>query len=305
MRRPNFLIIGTPKGGTTSLYLYLCQHPEVYMSEPKETRFFISEEYEKGLEFYWDNYFKGWKGQKAVGEATPFYLTNPLAAPRIKQHLPEAKLIAILRNPIDRAYAAWWMQVCNGKEKRSFEEVVNQSLQRIRAGDGPNLDEEKGINEPLTPGKRVYYTILEVGYYAQHIQRYLDLFPASQFKITYSEDLRKDPRGVVRDVCNFIGVEPALLATDGTAWNVGMDTSEGAARLFGRFNRFAKWLGLHEVVSLETKEELRKRVASYLSFFGKKPEVSKEIRKVLIGHYYSHNRELEKLTGRDLSHWDR
>ncbi len=289
MNKPNFIILGAPKGGTTSLYGYLSQHPDVCLAEPKETYFFLSEEYEKGLEFYWDKYFKGWTGQKAIGEATPSYLGVPIAAPRIKECLPEARLIATLRNPVDRVYSAWWMHYCMGNETRSFEEVIQLNFERIKAG--------IMFSQPVSP--------VEFGYYAQQINRYLDLFPRSQFKIVFFEDLLKDPHSVVQGVCTFIGVEPISLDTDATAWNVGMDTSENAAKIFGWFSYLARGLGIRSVTSQEMRENLKRKIASFLSVFGRKPRLSKEMRKVLIEHYYSHNRELEKLTGRDLSHWDR
>ena len=103
MKRPNFLILGAGKSGTNSLYHYLGQHPDVFLSTPKEP-FYFEAEYEKGLKFYWDTYFNGWNGQRAVGEARVANLFLPYIPQRIKESLPQSKLIVTLRNPTHRAH---------------------------------------------------------------------------------------------------------------------------------------------------------------------------------------------------------
>ncbi len=309
MNKPNFLILGAIKAGTTSLYYYLGQHPDVFMSEPKETRFFVRDEYERGLEFYWDKYFKEWTGQKAIGEATPSYLLAPFVPARIKQHLPEAKLIATLRNPIDRAFSQWWMHMCNGKEKRSFEEAINENLQRVKAG--ITFEGEEGQKRwqehvrLLDQGEVKYMPYIEGGYYAQQIRRYLDLFPSSQLKIAFFEDICRNPHSVVREVFSFIGVDPNGAVVDTSAKYVALDTTENVAKSFGALRWLAVRMGIRELISEDTREKLRGKLSSLLALFGKKPAMCKELRGILVEHYYAHNRELEKLTGRDLSSWDR
>src|SRR5918997_468574 len=122
MTLPNFLIIGAMKSGTTALYYYLEQHPQIYMSPVKEPNFFCS-----GGQEGWESksvtrirayqyLFKDVSDEKAIGEASHCYLYEPQAVARIQEHLPDAKLVAILRNPVDRAYSHFLHMVRNGTE---------------------------------------------------------------------------------------------------------------------------------------------------------------------------------------------
>ena len=129
----NFFILGAARSGTTSLYQYLARHPDVLMSTPKEPVFFEAE-YENGLAYYRDRYFKGWNGEPALGEARPANLLLSYVAPRIRESFPDAKLVAILRNPVDRAYSHWWVKYCDGIEKRAFVAAVEENLARIASG---------------------------------------------------------------------------------------------------------------------------------------------------------------------------
>ena len=135
MTMPNFLIIGANKGGTTSLYNYLNQHPEIFMSPVKEPMFFTTvecnytkeEKKSKGLsdaattiEDY-QKLFRGVENEKAIGEASTAYLANPRCAKVIKKYVTDMKLISVLRHPVDRAYSNHKMYVRRGLEKRSFD----------------------------------------------------------------------------------------------------------------------------------------------------------------------------------------
>src|ERR1044071_5198694 len=115
---PNFIIIGSTKCASSSLHFYLKQHPQILMSNVKETGFF-SLQYAKGLDFY-QQYFEEAAGEKALGETTPTYCFLPFVAERIKQHFPEIKLILTIRNPVDRAFSSWLMKTGLGKETMTF-----------------------------------------------------------------------------------------------------------------------------------------------------------------------------------------
>src|ERR671929_75877 len=124
MTMPNFFIIGAMKSGTTALYYYLEQHPEVYMSPVKEPNFFCSQEQKNGADAVTDirayeRLFRGVLGETAVGEASHCYLYEPRAAAAIRRCVPEAKLLAILRNPIDRAFSHFLHMVRTGSEPLS------------------------------------------------------------------------------------------------------------------------------------------------------------------------------------------
>ena len=298
MIKPNFLILGAGKSSTTSLHYYLAQHPDVYMSEPKEPRFFELE-YEKGMQFYWNNYFKGWSGQKAVGEASPSNFYLPYVPKRIKHSLPEAKLIAILRNPVDRAHSTWWMHYARGGEPLSFEEAISDSLKRIEAGvtfvgkDGEKLWRDTAY----WIGKRKiqYRTYLDRGYYAQQLNRYLALFPRSQIKVVLFEDLCSSPELVVKDLWHFIGVEPSLNLKDSRPQYAAVP------RIIVPLLRMAIASRLIRIVP----NGMKSRLTMLYPRFGGKARMKDSTRKWLINHYYRHNRELERLLERDLSHWDK
>lgn len=273
------------------------------MSEPKEPWFFDGQEYNRGLEFYWNKYFKGWTGQKAIGEATPNYLLVPFVPERIKKALPEAKLIAILRNPVERSYSGWWMHFSHGMEKLSFEDAISENLRRIEAGitfegkDGEYRWYEFTSNiNCYQKGLAKYRTYLDHGYYAQHLKRFMALFPKPQIKVILFEDLCCDPQAVVRDVCCFIGVDSKHTLKDNLARNTAYNS-----RVMRRLADKLVSTKVHKIFP----DKMTRLVVRLLSGFGNRPTMGKDIRAWLVGHYYQHNRELEKLVERDLHHWDR
>ncbi len=153
MTLPNFLVIGATKSGTTSLYTYLKQHPEVYMPM-KEPNFFALEGREppffRGPEGWkepsqkritdlegYRTLFAGASGEKAMGEVSPLYLYAPQAAYRIRRYVPEAKLVAILRNPVERAYSAYMHLVREDREPLGFAEALKEEERRIQSNWGP------------------------------------------------------------------------------------------------------------------------------------------------------------------------
>lgn len=297
--KPNFLILGAAKSGTTSLYHYLKQHPQVYMSDPKETRFFELA-YHKGMEFYWNTYFEGWEGQCAIGEASPSYIYLPYVPERIKAELPEAKLIAILRNPVDRAFSHWWMTFSLGVERLSFEAAIQANLEQLRSGF--SFEREKGEKlwresiywgEKRRVAKRRWY--LDMGYYAQQLKRYLALFPRSQLKVLLFDSLCKNPLALIAEVASFIGVDPEFEIVDKAPRMVA--TPRAGLPLL----RWAQALHIRHLIP----ESLRSWLAEFLGRYSSKPAMSPAIRSWLVEHYHEHNRELERILEKDLSHWDK
>ena len=193
MTLPNFVVIGASKSGTTSLYYYLGEHPDIFMCPRQSPRFFSYEgiDCEKLDEInrrrclaavrHLEDYralFDDVRAEKAIGEVTPNYFHNPQAHNRIKHHVPGAKLIAILRNPTDRAYSAYWMDVRAGREKRPFAEVIEPLARNALAVD----DVKHYISE---------------GLYCRHLQVYYDLFPSTQIRVYLTSDLKKDSVGTI------------------------------------------------------------------------------------------------------------
>src|SRR6266480_7948081 len=128
---PDFLILGAQKAGTTALYAYLRQHPEITGPSWKEVSFF-DRHYARGEAWYRGNFPNSLRARgKLVGEASPSYLFHPLAPERVAGLVPEAKLIALVRNPVDRAYSHYQHEVALGREPLSFEDAVAAEYERL------------------------------------------------------------------------------------------------------------------------------------------------------------------------------
>ena len=222
-RLPTFFIVGAPKAATTSLYHYLGQHPEIYVSPIKEPHFFASEirmenfdpafrhhaERETralreflagpmqgrrlgGIVSEWDDYlrlFARANGERALGEASTGYLWSPTAAERIAGTVPDARILVMLRDPADRAYSQYLHGLGNGAIRWSFREHIRRSLAN------------------RSTRFSIHYPFLEFGLYFEQLRRYLDRFGRNVW-IGFQEDLLARPLAVILDACRFLGVSP-------------------------------------------------------------------------------------------------
>ncbi len=297
--KPNFFILGAAKSGTTSLYHYLGQHPEVYLCEPKEPYFFEAE-YERGDSYYWKTYFKGWSGQSAIGDAGPRNLYLPYVPERIRHTIPNSRLIAILRNPVDRAYAAWWMNHSEGRDELPFAEAIEDSLrmreQRIRSDD---LQGEHRWREYLHEYKKhkrmLYRPYIDMGHYAEQVERYLRLFARPQIKICLFEELQADPAALVKELWRFLAVDADVELTDVSPRRVAIGP------IGSRLRRAARNSGVASLVP----HPVQRRAATVLASLGdNRPAMDPALRRTLIEYYSAHNRLLGELLERDLSHWN-
>lgn len=198
--RPGFLIIGAQKSGTTSLFAALSQHPGCRMPAKKEIHYFDNH-YHLGVGWYL-SYFPFRRGDGAItGEASPYYLFHPEAAGRAAAQLPDASLIAMLRDPADRAYSHYQMQRRRGIEEcATFAEAVEREEERLR-----------GLEELLCdPRARSFahqkLSYLSRGFYARQLRRWLAVYPRSSLLVLRSEDFFGDPRGQLGRVCGFLGI---------------------------------------------------------------------------------------------------
>jgi Sulfotransferase family len=273
--QPNFFIAGAPKTGTTSLYHYLDQHPEIYMSPVKEANYFapevrlenFAEEHRAEMEqdmaalrdyldspmpvkrfgaagLTWEDYLKLFRnadGRKAIGEGSVTYLWSERAARNIFQRIPYAKFIFILRDPADRAFSQYQQAERKGIASASFIETCKQSMK--------NRD-----------GKfRAFQPFLELGLYADALKRYMDLFPRESLHVAWYEDYQRDAAGMIASILRFLDVD-------------------------------------HDF-----KPDMSKR---YLAGAGR-PTMAPEDRAFLTEFYQEDVRRLAQLLNRDLSHWTR
>lgn len=198
---PDFLVIGTMKGGTTSLFNYLAQHPQLQPPFRKEIKFFDIH-YTQGMGWYRAHFPMRFKMQAGTltGEATPYYIFHPAAPERIAQTLPHVRLITLLRNPIDRAYSHYNHMLRVGRETLPFEEAINREPERL-AGEA-----EKIIADPrYSTFKHLHYSYLSRGRYIEQLNQWFELFPREQMLILSSEELYTSPALVYRKTVGFLG----------------------------------------------------------------------------------------------------
>ena len=304
-RMPNFLVVGAQKAGTTALYQYLKQHPDVYMSPVKEPHFFAFEGRDLDYrgprdretlghmvvrdEGAYRELFAGAGGEKARGEASAMYLYMEEAVGGIGRHAPDAKLLAVLRNPVDRAYSSFLHMVRDGREPiPDFGRALAAEEGRI-----------SGNWSPIWHYRRM-------GFYHEQVLRYREAFGPRNLRVFLYEDLEGDPGGVLRDIYEFIGVDPSFVPDVSSRYNVsGVPKSKGLHALHRFLLRpnpvkaafkpfFPK--GLRRRMVEGSLNTLRNRNLV-------KPPFPEEVRRDLIEGYREDVAKLETLIGRDLSGW--
>lgn len=199
-RHPNFFIVGPARTGTTSLWHSLRRHPDVFMPKEKEPHFFSENRPQWGLSRY-DSYlelFRDAGRARAVGEASPGYLQDAAVPERIHERYPDARIIILLRHPVDRAHSLYRLNCSIGVESMpTFERAL--AVEQRRAS-----DEVLKRKDPYFASACQYRGS---GFVADHIERYQRHFPATQIHYVLFEDLRRDAPGVFKDLFHFLGVD--------------------------------------------------------------------------------------------------
>ncbi|MBI2885672.1 MAG: sulfotransferase [Chloroflexi bacterium] len=294
---PNFFIVGAGRSGTTSLYFYLRRHPDIFLPWLKEPHFFSRGlgPWSQGAVTREEDYLKLFKDvgvKRAIGEASPAYLYDAGAPARIKEAVPQAKIIILLRAPIDRAYSQYLQHVRAGIERRPFYQAVVEDYESPR---DDLLD---------TP------PYVKMGLYYQQVKRYLDTFGRSQVRIYCYEDIEHAAQKLVEDTCAFLGVP----FYDGSFFD--------ATRIWGEYFVLPRFTSLRRVLSavlaLRVPGDVSVRYLLYrvmsrefeanlirLLFEREapKPEMDQEARAFLRSVYHEDIMKLQDLIGRDLDAW--
>jgi hypothetical protein len=298
VKKPDFFIVGAPKSGTTSLYFYLKSHPQIFLPRRKELLFFCDDlhfTYPLLNEPQFLEYYKDFRNEKTAGEVSVWNLFSANASKRIKEFNPNAKIIAILRNPVDMLYSLHSNHVFNQNESiADFEEAWNAVADR-KAG--------KKISEVIKcPVQGLYYT--EIGKYSQQLQRYYDVFGREKVKVILFEDFKSNTRAVYSDLLNFLGVDGSIIPefkvynsskTIRSSWMRKMTVNapqwmrKTGRALFPHQTGRRDWL-MKTLWKINTKEAERKKASS-------------SIRSVVLNHYRDDINQLQNLIGRDLSIW--
>ena len=293
MKLPNFLIIGVQKAGTTSIYNYLQAHPQVYMSRIKETNF-LEQDWEKfssekrngnGIVTIADYaaLFENVTDEIAIGEASPNYLFYyESSAARIKKYVPDAKLIAVLRNPVERAYSDYLMHIRDAIDHQviSFREHI-----------------EKKANTS--------FTILK-GFYATPLKYYLEQFDAEQVKVFLYDDLCANSVEFMQDFYAYIGVDPDFKPnTEKKVQQAKIPKNQAINNLLQSNNPFRSLAAntLKTVMPLEIRQKLRDRLINLNSQSKKAMPLNEEDRQRAIDLYREDILQLQDLLDRDLSGW--
>lgn len=288
------MIIGAQKAGTTSLKNYLMQHPQVASHVHKEFAFFHDQnESNNGYQFAYKKYFQN--GQERVNKKIiakhAITFASVECIKKLKEHNPEVLLIFSLRNPIDRAYSSFLMEWNGGSVKKPFSEIKNI----IKENEKNNSD-------------WMYKIFIGLSIYYQHLERIYEHFPKEQVCCFLFDDFRRNPADICKSIFRRIKVDDTFPIDVSVKYNV---TSKSNSLLYG--NVLKKLLKnsspLKQTAQKLISYKKGAKLGAYLRELNKsgKPhsEMDPDTRKYLVEFFYPHNRKLERLTGFDLSHWDK
>jgi sulfotransferase family protein len=301
-RLPDFLIIGAPKAGTTALHAALMQHPQLRLSVPKEPKYFMCGDAPPPLyvgpgdahsrrEWIWrrseyTGLFSDIPADVLCGESTPFYLFDKQAHRRIAEAIPDVKLIAVLRDPVDRAYSNWMHLWVDGLEP--VADVVSacaREQQRIHAGWAP------------------FWRYIELGKYGEQLQHLRERFDESQVMVLRYRELVDEPEKTTDRVCNFLGVEEGAIGAVPRDNTRPFVPDSPRTRQFGRLLRAGAWLGA------AFPPQVWRRVSEpVLAMFHRqgddvRPHLTSDERSQLIDYFREDIGLLEQQTGQSFGDW--
>jgi len=310
LKRPNFFVIGVVKGGSTSLYHYLEQHPEIYLPPIKETNHFARADvshadflpgYATDVRIDLDAYFK--KGmpekihiahvdsdthyeqlysqaadQKAIGDVSNSYMVCASSAKEIQNYAPNAKLIVILRNPVRRVWSQYLMNLREAKTQGAdlIQEVESDASQN-KVGWGVN------------------HQYLELGKYAEQLNRYYALFPAGQIKVLFYESYRDDTAGSLKEICKFLKVD------ENFTFDFREKKNTASLPRSHKLNEFLVSSGIIKTMKGLVPKAWRSHLASILYSSKDLPSMTEKEREYLIQYYAAHVQYLADLLKLDPS----
>ena len=286
--RPNFFVLGAAKCGTTTLHEVLGAHPQIFMTKEKEPRFFDDDiYYNRGLDRYLRDHFRGAASFKARGEATPAYLAwERKVRDRIRRDLgKDLRFVVILRDPVKRAWSHYLHAVCLGVETESFERALELESTRLSAG---------------RPSWTAYF---RDSLYAHQLHVWFEAFPREHFLVLLTEDLAECPGAVARQAFAFLDVDPDVELPPPTPTNVrGIPRHP---RLAAALNRPGAMMGtLKHLVPYRTRQRVRYVLNRWNRRpFEKVPVLDPVIVRALGRRYYDEILAVEEIIGRDLGMW--
>jgi hypothetical protein len=268
-RLPNLFVIGAAKAGTTSLARWLDDHPHAAVAPAKEVNFFSYDGlWSRGIDWYADQ-FDGLDAH-VLCDASPSYLPAREAPARLAGTVPQARLVALLRDPVERAYAHYWWLRNWGAEDREFLDVVRAE-----------------VTGELTP-----LGCVDPSRYVDHLERYAAHFPREQLLVLAFDELSSDPAGMFGQVCDFAGLDRVVPTSVGTAYNPSAQV---------RSRRLWRWAGRRRERSWR---DLPRGVDRLLVRYPDRPPMEPEARKLLAGYFAPYDESLRSFWGRTTLPWD-
>jgi len=294
MKLPNFLCIGAPKSGTTSLYDVLKQHQDVFLPSFKEPHFFDSDEsWNKGSKWYMSSYYAK-ANHHSVGDFTPTYLSHELSPSRILEVLGDKiKFVVILRNPIDRAYSHYLHTKRDQYEDFSFLKALEKEEQRT------NYYKKKKDYIGM-----IRFAYQEQGMYAKQLARYFKLFDREQFYITTFDDFVSKQEHVIKEICDFLGLQEQ----EGIQYILQSNKFSKARSVALKnviknpsvIKKIAKWL----IPSFPVRQKIRNYIQGLNNKSAEKKPLSEVDRKNCYKRYFKKEIQLlEELLSINLTHW--
>jgi hypothetical protein len=303
VKHPNFFIAGAPRCGTTALYTYLSMHPRIFMPEVKELHFFASDFPDvqkiafRSVDDYHKVFTKAGEQHLAVGEASPLYLFSKAAFQNMHAYDPAAKVILILRHPVEfvESYHQLNLSLLREDEPDLAKAWDMQALRK----DGKCIPKSARQPELLLYG--------EVGQFGRHVEKLFAIFPKDQIKIFLFDDFRADPRRVYEDTLAFLGV-PSDGRRDFPPVNAGFENrSLLLARLFHPpqpvYRAFMKFISIFGASLMKNVSIVYNRLERLNTARKPRPAMDAALRARLLAHFAPDIEKLAGLIGRDLSGW--
>ena len=304
MAPPDFLIIGAPKAGSTALHAALAAHPQLFLTSPKEPKFFLCDgvppdpagqrgpgDAHSAREWVWrpDAYhrlFDPAPPGTLRGESTPFYLWDRQSHRRIQAAVPEVKLVAVVRDPVERAYSNWAHLWCDGLENEAdFLAATTLEPQRVAAGYAP------------------FWRYLEIGRYGEQLAHLRSLFPAEQVHVVRYRQLIDRPAQTLDEICGFLGVRQGLVSgvprSNVSTWvpdtrvNRALQRAVRAGAAVGAHLPPRVWRAAEKGVVLPVLHRGSDR----------RPPLDPEVRRELVGRFADDIAVLSSLTGEFYQDW--
>lgn len=276
LKSPNFFIVGAPRAGTTSLYNYLNEISEVFMSPVKEPGFFIPNDFRNFSEKTYLELFENVKDEIAIGEATAGYLGNEKTPFLIKEKVPNAKIIITLRDPVNRIFSHYLNRLRTGDTKLSFEDAVKQYFDN-----NSSENQIKGL--------------IKGSLYHNQVQRYFEVFDKNNVKILIFEETIKDTKKAIKEILEFLEIKNS--------------SPKNIDEVFNSYSEPLGTLGTNIVKNktintisrkILPKSNREKILRTILNKKGKKPSLSETTRKQLEPVFYEDVKNLEKTLGKTL-----